>query len=84
MTSKFSTYDVLNPSGVVRVLKDIWLWCDNGKPEKAIMYDTYYPQCNANKAISETFSESILKEFPNAKLIHIERAFIPYDTSEQY
>lgn len=78
----FSLCNLLNPCGVVQVLEDKWFWCADGDPEKGIIYKEFSPQCNSNKQIAEGFP--LTKLFPNAKLVFIERCFVPWDTRSDY
>lgn len=75
----FTTYDVTTPKGVVQTLKNIWVWCDEGKAEKAILYRNYSIQGNTNKAVAERITHC-LKPFPNAKVVLIETAFVPFES----
>lgn len=68
--------------GIVQVLTNRWWWCVDGTPTKAIFYHgadkRRYPgsrQCNTQKEITER----IVPNVENAKLIFIEKAFVPWE-----
>lgn len=79
---RFSFVNLLDPTGVVQVLENKWFWCEDGDPTKGVVFDKFSPQCNSNKRIAETFS--IGRIFPSAKLIFVEKCFVPWDCSEHY
>lgn len=84
--SHYRIIDVKNPRGIVQVCDARWFWCVDGLPEKAIFYigpqKRRYPgspQCNENRQISER----IIPGVPNAQLVFVPRAFVPWTEGEQ-
>lgn len=78
----FTTIDVssLNNGDVLRVWKNIWVWCVNGDSTKAIVYQKYSIQGNSDKRIAEKFQPPM----ENCRLVLLETCLVPYDTTEYY
>ena len=76
----YTTHDVTKAEGVVTVMNNKWFWCEDGKPEKAVFYRKFSPQCNSNNEISERIGAP----YEGCELVFIEQVFAPYDTSNDY
>ena len=56
----YSTYDVTTPKGLNLARGAMWVYCENGDPQKAVMYRGYSIQGNSDKRICERIQNHIL------------------------
>lgn len=79
----YTPRNVVEPKGIVQVMRDSWWWCIDGDPTKAIFYTPRRkgvgsPQCNSNRAIAERVGQSLGHDM-RAQLIQIPLAFAPWE-----
>ncbi len=76
MAKGYSTKDVTLRPGIFRITKDVWVWCDNGDPKKAIYFMGHSIQGNQDRGIAEIIGEDdLVFIYPNAKLVKIDWVF---------
>lgn len=79
MTDKdFSTFDAINPKGIVQVYRDYWWWCVDGDPTKALVYNArglFAPQCNRDEACARAVGTKLGHD-TRAQLVQIPLAFV--------
>lgn len=75
--------NVVDPKGIVQVMKDYWWWCVDGDPTRALFYaprrsEIGSPQCNQVEAVSRRVGENLGHD-KRAQLVHIPVAFSPWE-----
>lgn len=81
--SEYKERDVVEPKGIVQVMRDHWWWCMDGDPKRALFYaprmrDVGSPQCNSIEAVAKRIGENLGHD-KAAVLIHIPLAFAPWE-----
>ena len=75
--------NVVDPKGIVRVMRDYWWWCVGGEPTRALFYaprrsELGSPQCNSNEIVARKVGTSLGHDM-RAELIKIPLAFSPWE-----
>jgi hypothetical protein len=75
--------NVVDPKGIVQVMKNYWWWCVVGDPTRALFYAPRKsgigsPQCNPIEAVAQRVGENLGHD-KRAQLIQIPLAFSPWE-----
>lgn len=75
--------NVIDPKGIVQVMKGFWWWCIDGDPTKALFYapkrkEIGSPQCNSVEAVARTVGARLGHD-QRAQLVQIPVAFSPWE-----
>ena len=76
-----SVFTQVSDGDVVQVLDNVWAWCDQGDKTKMVATKNA-PVINRHKNIVQKWAPRVQTQFPNAKLILVERVFKQWDTTE--
>jgi hypothetical protein len=79
----FKERNVVDPSGIVQVIKNYWWWCVDGDPARALFYaprrsEIGSPQCNQSEAIARRVGESLGHD-KRAQMVQIPLALSPWE-----
>lgn len=82
--TNYSLVHGTEPTGYVRVLRNVWCWCCKGDGSQIVTYRKYSFLCNEHKQIAESFASRVHRIYPAAKVVFMERVFCPVNSDDYY
>lgn len=79
--SHYKTHNIVTHPGnaIVRTGKDTWVWCVDGKPEKAVFYCGESKRHNSLQGNSDKrIAERIVPALQDIELVLVPQFFIPW------
>ncbi len=77
MEKNYSTKDITQEREGCKVIEDLWVWCDEGDPTKAIYYLEEYIQASKRRLILDLKTPGYMEyHYPNAKIIKVDLAYV--------